>query len=668
MDNIKELTIEEKLKLLVGAKWFETYTANGKLTEIRMADGPHGVRKMKDDQTYEKSTAMPSLSLIANSWDRELAKLSAETIADECVELGVDVILAPGINIKRTPLCGRNFEYFSEDPYLTGELGKAFIKGVQDRGIGACVKHFVCNNCETDRRFLSSEVDKRTFNEIYLEPFRKVMEEKPWMVMSSYNPVNGVDMFRNKKMLKDVLRDKLKFDGAIVSDWYSVRNPADGVKATLDLTMPYREVYFPLLKSAYDDGYLTEEEIDVRVIKLLELIEKKKKADKIKKVKLTKEERHQNAVKIAEGGMVLLKNEDNILPIKSGNVLVLENYIKKNYPTGGGGSSTIDCDGEEFSFAEYIRKNSNANVEEYADSHMTCDGGFSHNLYRSVEKSYGKDAVLIQVMAKEESEGADRRTLKIPEVVENYIKALSNVNNNIVVMIFSGSAIDVSAFEHLVKGIIMVNFAGEGVKEALANIITGKTNPSGKLAETYPLSLEETPTKDDFGNVFTIPYKEGLFVGYRYYDSFDKEVRYPFGYGLSYTNFEYSDIKIDKQSDTDYEVSYTVKNVGEVDGREVSELYIRPLFSKVTRPEKELKAFSKDFIKAGEEKRVKVKLDFNSFAIYSTAFDKKIMEDGVYEVLVGASSRDIKLKGEIIKKTPDKYSIIKEDNITGLQD
>ena len=668
MDNIKELTIEEKLAFLVGGKWFETYTANGKLTEVRMADGPHGVRRMKEDETYDESTSMPSLSLIANSWDPSLAYLSAETIADECIEREVDVLLAPGINIKRTPLCGRNFEYFSEDPYLSGVLGKAFVKGVQDKGVGACVKHFVCNNCENDRRYLSSEVDERTFNEIYLEAFRIVMEEKPWMVMSSYNPVNGVDMFRNKKMLKGVLRDKLGFDGVIVSDWYSVRNVADGIKATLDLTMPYRKEYFPLLKQAYDDGYITEEEIDARVNKLLELIEKKKQADKSKKIKYTREERYQNAVKIAEGGMVLLKNEDNILPLKKGKALVLENYIKKNYPRGGGGSSTIDGREDEKSFAEYIRERCEATVEEYADSQMEAHSYFTHNLGRSVEKSYGKDVVLLQVMCSAETEGADRITLKIPPMVENYIKAISNVNKNIVVMIFSGSAIDVSAWEHLVKGIIMVNFAGEGVKEALANVITGKTNPSGKLAETYPMSLEETPTGSDFGNVFTLPYKEGLYVGYRYYDSFNKEVRYPFGYGLSYTSFEYSDIKIEKLGDNDYEVSYTVKNVGEVDGSEISEIYVKPLCAKVTRPEKELKAFSKDFIKAGEEKRITVKLDFHSFAYYSTAFDKKIFADGIYEILVGASSRDIRLKDRIIKKTPDKYSTVKEDNITGLQD
>ncbi len=666
MERIKNLTIDEKLKLLIGATKFKTYTANGKLPEIRMADGPHGIRRLKGEDEGEKTTALPSLSLIANSWDRDLAFLSAETIADECIECGVDVILAPGINIKRTPLCGRNFEYFSEDPYLTGELAKTFVRGVQNKGIGACVKHFVCNNAETDRRYLSSEVDERTFNEIYLEAFRMVMEEKPWMVMSSYNPVNGVDMFRNKKMLKGVLREKLGFDGVIVSDWHSVRNPVEGVKATLDLSMPYKDVYYPLLRRAYDDGYLTEGEIDERVCKILQLINKKENADKIKKVRFTKEEKHKNTVKIAEGGMVLLKNQDNILPLKKGNVLVLENYVDKNYPTGGGGSSTVDCKEEEKSLAEYIKDNSEACVVEYKDSQIVLKTGFSHNLGRSVEKCYGKDAVLLSVMAREETEGADRTTLKIPEMVVNYIKAISKVNKNIVVMIFSGSVIDVSSFEHLVKGILLVNFAGEGVKEALANILTGKTNPSGKLAETYPLCLEDTPVGSDFGNVFTNPYKEGLFVGYRYYDSFDKEVRYPFGYGLSYTEFEYSDLQIEKLSDSDYRVSYTVKNVGDSDGKEISQIYIRPLFSKVPRPEKELKGFSKDFIKAGDSKRVEIKLDFNSFAIYSTAYDKKIMEDGVFEILVGASSRDIRLKGEIIKKTPDKYSTVTEDNITGL--
>ena len=315
--SIKDLTLEEKLCLLAGRDAWRLSNANGKLPDVFLSDGPNGLRMhdVNDENlTTFKATAMPNLSLIANSWDEELAFLDGATIADDCIEKGADVLLAPGVNIKRTPLCGRNFEYFSEDPYLTGKLAKAYIEGVQSKGVGTSLKHYCGNNREYDRFFQSNEIDERTLREIYLPAFETAVTAKPWTVMCSYNPVNGVWTSESKWLLNDILREEFGFDGLIMSDWGAVHNSPRAIKATLDLEMPYRKAAYPQLKEAYEKGFLTEAEIDERVQKIFELMEKVTTAEK--KVTTTQEERRETAAKIAREGMVLLKNEDNILPLK----------------------------------------------------------------------------------------------------------------------------------------------------------------------------------------------------------------------------------------------------------------------------------------------------------------------------------------------------------------
>lgn len=650
--NIKDLTLEEKLTLLCGKNRWTTETCGGKVPEIRVSDGPHGLRlvlKVEDGKEVSAdATAMPSLSVVANGWNKLAAHEQGGTIADDCVDNGVDVLLAPGVNVKKTPLCGRNFEYFSEDPYLAGTLAAEYISGVQSRGVGACLKHFCANNLENDRSWQSSEVDERTLNEIYLKPFEIALKAKPWTVMCSYNPINGVYASENKKMLADVLRKRLGFDGLVMSDWGAVHNGYKAVRAGLDLRMPHDDESLAVLKDAYEKGYLTIEQIDESVSRVLALAEKVSSTKKYAQTE--KSQRHSNAVKIAEEGIVLLKNEDGILPVK-GKKIAVSGAFAANPAIGGGGSSTVSTAYKIPTLAKAIENITGEKVESSVGVYENTLG----TAKLAYSQAYNADVCVVAVGdgMQKISEGCDRNTLKLSPEQENYIIELSRYNKNLVVVIESGSAVDVSAFESYAKAIIFAGYAGEGVNEALAEIITGKVCPSGKLAETFPYSLDDTYMGSYKGDGLTVEYGEGVFVGYRYYDRYDIPVRYPFGYGLSYAKFEYSDLKTEKTGDTDFTVSYTVKNVSSVDGKEVSEVYVRDVIAMVARPVKELKGYSKDLIKAGEEKRVSVKLDFSSFAYYSVAMDKWLVENGDFEISVGSSSRDIKLVGRVKINLPD---------------
>lgn len=652
--DIKNLTIDEKINLLIGKDRWRISDANGKLPEFFMADGPCGLRKEKDGKQVP-ATAMPTLSTLSYSWDPELAYLEGATIADECIEHDVDLLLAPGVNIKRTPLCGRNFEYLSEDPFLAGELGKAYIEGVQDKGVGTSLKHFIANNREYERRNQTSEIDERTLREIYLPAFEKSLEAKPWTVMCSYNPINGVWASENKKMLNDLLREELGFDGAIISDWGAVHDAPRAVKATLDLTMPRADIHEKTLREAYERGEITEADLDARIEKLFDLIYKAKTAER--KVELTKESRHANALKIAKESMVLLKNEDNILPLKSGKILVGGKDSEK--PVLGGGGSAYVTTAHEFrplseQLSEYLGKEAQV---DYAPLFDIGRGGIPNRVLNSphlYSKAYSADTVVLCISNSilVEGEAFDRTTLRLTPAQEDVILNTAKLNKNVIVVLYVGSVIDMTPWIDKVKGVVLAGYTGDAVNEALAQILTGRANPCGKVTETYPLCLEDTPTGDKRGNGFYERYTEGVLVGYRWYDTLDKDVLFPFGYGLSYSDFEYSDLEIEKLGETDYNVSFTVKNISDVDGKEISQVYVRDVMSMVERPLKELKGFTKIALAAGESKRVSVKLDYRSFAYYSTALDRWHVENGDFEILVGASSRDIRLMGKLNIQLP----------------
>ena len=657
--SVKDFTLEEKLLLLTGKDNWSTNDLNGKLPSVFMADGPSGLRKIEHMEksdligvTYDENgnytvpaTAMPTLSVVANTWNEELCFLDGATIADDCIENDVDILLAPGVNIKRNALNGRNFEYFSEDPLLAGNMGRAFIEGLQSKGIGASLKHFLANNSEHDRNGTSSEVDERTLREIYLPAFEESVKAKPWTIMCSYNPINGVYASAHKKLLNSVLRKDLGFDGVIVSDWWAVHDHPKAVQATCDLRMPYAPDAYNELKSAYDKGLLTEEEIDFCVQNILNLIEKVQSS--VKKVTYTKQERHENATKIAQEGIVLLKNENGILPLKPKTSLAVLGQCNMLPPLGGGGSSAVVTAYPQTKLSDLLKKDLGGEVH--------CCRASWGNVINTVsllkfhfEKVYQSDVAIVCVgeQAPIVAEGCDRESMKLTAVQENLILNTAKYNENVVVLVYGGSAIDMSAWIDKVKAVLFVGFAGEGVNEALADILTGKISPSGKLSETFPLKKEDT-LKSEFDDGLVDWYKEGIFVGYRHYDRENLEVLYPFGHGLSYVQFEYSNLTVEKKSDSDYTVSYDITNVSDVDAKEISQVYVKDVIASVLRPEKELKAYSKDYIKAGETKRISLSLNARAFSYYSVALDEWTVENGDFVIMVGASSRDIRLTKKI---------------------
>ncbi len=642
--DLKNLTIEEKISLIVGANMWQTNGLNGKLDSVFLSDGPNGLRKVNlETKETIRATAMPNIVNVANTWNTELAFLNGKTIADECLEHGADVLLAPGVNIKRTALCGRNFEYFSEDPYLAGIMAKAYINGVQSKEVGTSLKHFAVNNSEHDRRNVSSEVDERALREIYLTPFEIALEAKPYTVMGAYNLINGIWSAENKKLLVDILRDEFGYEGLVVSDWGASHNAWRSIKNGTNLLMPFSTTYINEITEGYKNGYITEEEIDKSVIKVLELIDKLK--NKTQKANLSKEERHLNALKIAKESIVLLKN-DNVLPLNYDNIYCV---IGEYNPMGGSGSAGVKTDFKQREVQTYLKqKLPSAKITHNYSAGTDLDWHEWANSYRNVSrKSYENDAVVVFVSSIDEGEGFDRETAKLSRRQEELILTATKNNENVIVVVTAGSYVDMSNWIDKVKAVIFAGFAGEAADEAIASILAGETSPSGKLTETFPYSIEDTPSKYEKGNAFYNKYNEGIMVGYRWYDNMDIPVMFPFGHGLSYANFEYSNLKIEKLSETDYNVFVTVKNTSKIKAKEVIELYVKDVFSNVERPYKELKAFTKVELEGGESKTVKLTLDKRSFAYYSIMLNKWHIENGDFEILVGSSSRDIRLKGKI---------------------
>ncbi len=656
--DLKKFTLEEKCSLLTGANTWQTNDANGKAKAVWVSDGPSGLRMHNPKNTDETftATALPTCHVLANTWNLNLAYEYGATIADECIYRGADVILAPGVNIKRSPLCGRNFEYFSEDPYLAGCFAVQYVKGVQEKGVGTSVKHFCANNSDYDRCHQSSEVDERALHEVYLKPFEMAMEAKPWTVMCSYNPVNGVYASENKKLLKDVLRGQFGFDGLIMSDWGAVHNPVRAVEATLDLCMPHDDGYAEKLVAAVKSGRLTEKQIDERAEKVLELAEKCEEAAPLKKITSTEESRHETAVKIAKEGMVLLKNEGGILPLKGvcgdcgkKEKIFVFGSISENPHLSGGGSGRVQTAFKQTALHTLIAEKTGAEVDYRSDWQS------GQNWRDLFLRAYDADVTILPVGHgyETECEGDDRSSIRLSETQEDKILKITAHSHKTVVLVFAGSAVDMSRWIDAVDAVVFVGFAGEGVNEALSALLCGEANFSGKLTETFPLMLEDTYKGGDTKDGETDLYDDGIFVGYRYYDRAKKQVLYPFGYGLSYAKFEYTNLKIEKKGDTDYELSYDITNVSDVAGKEVSQVYVKDVSAMVHRADKELKAFSKDLIQPHETKTVRVVLDYSSFAYYSTALEKWYVENGWFEIYVGGSSRELPLKGKLNIELPE---------------
>lgn len=627
-----KLTLEEKLKLLTGETCWSTSSLGGKLDPVYMADGPHGLRSMLEHEGVKiATTAYPCLALVSCSWDPEIAYLMGNSIADSYVENNVHLVLGPGLNMKRTPLSGRNFEYFSEDPYLTGTLARSYVLGLQDKGVGATLKHFAVNNGDNHRMYQNSELDERTLYETYLRAFEIAIEAKPWAVMCSYNKVNGVFASESSRLLNDILRGEFGFDGIVMSDWSAVKNRAKSLKATLDLEMPSIDCAYDELKEAYEKGLITDEEIDASVERLVAL-SKKAYGDK-RKVEYTLEERHENARKIAEASMVLLKNDRGVLPLKAGATIDLLHGAYGEVSQGGGSA-----------FVRHEIKDKGI-AKSLAEQGFTVYENRSHE--NTIADCEGDYQIVTISVSERESEGLDRTTIRLCPSDEHKIVDMARRSENVIVIIYSGSAVDVSRFVDKVAAIVYAGYAGEASGEAVANILSGKVCPSGKLSETFPVRLEDCPVDPETERPDYAYYAERFYIGYKHYEKYGIIPQFAFGYGLSYAKFEYSDIAVKQVGETDFEVSYTVKNVSSVTGKEISQIYVHDVAATCDRPEKELRAYSKDEIKAGESKRITVRLDKNAFAFYNPAIRSKYVENGRFDILVGAASNDIRLKSTV---------------------
>ncbi len=655
---VKDLSVEEKLRLICGRDCWHTCDFNGKLCYVRLTDASMGVRMPVDPELWDgdrPSVAYPSLQMLANTWDLSTVKTYAECVADDCLDYGADILLGPGVNIKRSPLCGRNFEYLSEDPYLAGVMAREYIAAMQAEGAGACVKHFCCNNLEYNRLQQSSDVDERTLREIYYKPFEIACEAKPVSIMSSYNRINGVFGSEYKKGY-DVLRDEYGFDGLIVSDWDAVRDRTKAAKAGLDLEMPYHPEHYEALVADYKAGKITEEEIDVCAQRVLDLAYTCKELQKGKKRKRTQEERIDFTQKAEEEGIVLLKN-DGVLPLRKGQSLSMCGWFarpcaykrKKPELVCGGGSGKVERITPMFDMLEIMRREHGGTIlyepafsEDGVDSSFMIPGVAADNAAAS-----DVNIVFAGTGAHLESEGGDKQTMRLYEAQVRTILDTAAVNKNTVVVLFAGSPVDMSDWIDKVAAVVYVGFPGEKGGEAIANVLTGKVNPSGKLSETFPLCYADTPAANAYADTKVTRYEEGLDVGYRYYDTYNVPVLFPFGHGLSYSEFEYSKINVAKTGEFSLDVCYTVTNASNADGKEVSQVYVRAMSSYVYRPYKELKGFAKTFVKAGKAERVTVTLDRRAFEYWSVASDKWGVEDGVYEIIVGASCEDERLSAKV---------------------
>ena len=666
------MTLEEKAGMCSGKDYWNLKGVERLgIPSVKVSDGPNGLRTPTIDSEQLGFNSMeaisyPSACLSACSFDTELMEEMGERIGEECRSRNIAVILGPSANMKRSPLCGRNFEYFSEDPYLGAHIAAAYVKGVQSKDVSACVKHFTANNQEYRRQTCSSEADERTLREIYLNAFEDVVKEgKPDIMMASYNKVNGTYMTENKKILTDILRDEWGFDGYVMSDWSAVSDRVKALKAGLDLAMPGEGLYMDQeIVKAVQDGMITEEELDKAVERILKIIFKFTDSDK--KGTFDKEYDHNISKKVAEESMVLLKN-DGILPLpEKGKKIAFIGAFAKTPRFQGGGSSNVN----PYKVISALDAAKSITEISYAQGFELTGEKRNDELFDAALKTAAEaDVVVIFAGLPEtfESEGFDRTHMRMPECQNELISEIAKVQKNVVVVLHNGAPVEMPWTDE-VKGILEAYLGGEAVGQAVVELLFGRKNPCGKLAETIPYKLEDTPSYLYFpGNGKKVEYREGVFVGYRYYDTKKMQVRFPFGHGLSYTRFEYSNLQVSKENMTDNEtlqVSFKVKNVGNMAGKEIVQLYVSDKTHLAERPVKELKGFKKVMLKPGEEATIVMELNKRSFAWYSTELGGWYAVTGNYEIVVGASSDDIRLTKEIHVDSTDVIPLKVDRNTT----
>ena len=644
---LKKLTLEEKCALLSGAETFKTrgMPEHG-IPQIWLSDGPHGLRKQAGESDHlglnpsVPATCFPTASAVANSWDAALGEEIGAALGEEAAAQEVSVVLGPGLNMKRNPLCGRSFEYFSEDPYLAGKLAAGYIRGIQSKGVAACPKHFAVNSQETRRMASDSIVDERTLREIYLTGFEiAVKEGHPRSIMSSYNLVNGTYANENKHLLMEILRGEWGFDGAVITDWGGSNDHALGVKngSTLEMPAPGGDSVRELL-AAVESGKITESDIDARLSELLPLVFDTKAALDAAPREFDAAAHHALARRAAEESLVLLKNEGSLLPLAAGTKVAVIGDFAKNPRYQGAGSSMVNSTQVDVLLDKLI--DSELNVIGYQQGfgrHGKPDAALQES---ACELATQADTVILCMGLDEiaESEGLDRSNLRLAQNQVDLLQAVAAVNPKIVVVLYSGSVVETPWLDNC-QALLYAALGGQAGAGAVADALTGKVNPCGKLAETWPLTYADVPSAADFATRRkTVEYREGLYIGYRYFTTAEKAVRFPFGYGMSYTTFAYSDMAADEQG-----VSLTVTNTGSVAGTEIVQLYIAKKNSELFRPAKELKGFARVTLAPGEKQRITIMLDDKAFRFWNVKANRWEIEGGEYELLVGASVEDIRL-------------------------
>ena len=649
-DILDQLTLEEKASLISGKDFWQTVNIDRVgIPSAFLSDGPHGVRRQAAAADHLglnasiPATCYPTAATMANSWDPELGEGLGQRLGQEAAVQKVNVLLGPGTNMKRNPLCGRNFEYFAEDPYLAGKMAAGYIRGIQSNGISACVKHFACNNQEENRMTLDSIVDERTFREIYLTAFEiAVKEGKTKSIMSAYNLVNGTFANENEHLLVDILRKEWGFDGLVVTDWGGNNDGVASLKCGNQLEMPGTPDRPEEVLKAIKNGELDESVLDDNVDKLLDIVfDTMDNGVKKAPEKFDVDEHHAFAQKCAEESAVLLKN-NQILPLeKESKVAFIGDFLfKPRYQ--GAGSSIVNP--TKLDSSEKLLGESGLNV-------VGCCKGFHRYgkkkkklLKEAIELASKADTVVLYLGLDEvtEAEGLDRTSLHLEKNQLELIGEIKRLHKKIVLVLSCGSAVEMPFIDD-VDAILHCYLNGQAGALATLNILSGKVNPSGKLSETIPVKLEDVASSDNFpSHTRTIEYREAYGIGYRYFEIANVKPAFPFGFGLSYTTFAYSNLSVNKDG-----VSFEIKNTGKVDGKEVAQLYVGLKESAVIRPTKELKGFVKVFLKAGESKKVTIPFDDKTFRYFNTKTNKWEVEKGVYDLYIGASSTDIRLESTI---------------------
>lgn len=658
---LQELTLEEKMLLLTQGEKTGYFDQTYELQRLGigakyMFDGPHGLRMSVADNC----TAFPNLCCAASTWDRKLMYKMGEALAEDCRKHGVDMLLGPGVNIKRHILCGRNFEYFSEDPVLSGEMAAGYINGLQSKGVAACLKHYALNNQELHREYESIEVDERVMREIYLKTFEiAIKKSNPVSVMCAYNKVDGIWCSENRFLLNDIMKKQWGYNGIIMSDWGAVHDVRRAVSAGLDMQMPRNRNIVPQLSDGLKKGIVNEEQINGAVSRVLDFVTKPPLA----MTEYDRDKQHSIAREIAAAGTVLLKNKDGALP------LTADKYKKIAFVGEFADSPLIQGQGsaEVYPRPEYI-DSPLAEVKKILGDGVSVrykafykKREFSDVMLWPKMKEYAEfigdsDAVVLFVgaMESEDTEKFDRRSAYFNPNYELFIEKACSLGKKVIVVIQSGGAMILGGWRNKAHGVIQMWLGGESSGGAIADVLTGRVNPSGRLSETFPLKMRndlEYP-----GDGLKISYNERFDVGYRYYDKHPEEICYPFGHGLSYTSFEYSNARM-VCGEKEIEVSFDLKNIGDLGGNEVVQVYVGKELSCVTRPRKELKAFDKVYLESGETKRVELNIPLEDLAYYNRSLGDWVVEPGEYSVEIGSSSRDIRLTEKVQIDVDAPYSM-----------